>query len=227
MIAGIDTLNKLKKWALDLIFPEVCLGCQKKGDVLCENCVLSIRRAERETDTRIYACFDYRDPVIKRAIWNFKLYKRMHLASTLGGLLHEVMSEEVSGMRMYASGQSILVTPVPLSKSRKKTRGYNQAERIARSFCYIGNTDSKNTFELRGDIVTKVRDTSPQARIANRTKRLENIKGAFKINNESMVKGRTIIVIDDVTTTGGTLLELMKILKNAGAKKVVGFAVAH
>lgn len=223
----LNTINSAWGTVLDLLFPQACIGCQKKGDVLCEICTLDIRRAERETDRHIYACFDYRDPVIKRAIWNLKYYKRMHLANKLGVLLHESLIEEISDMRIYSSGKPILVTPVPLSKSRKKTRGYNQAEQIAKSFCNYGNSYTENTFEMAHNVLSKVKDTSPQARIANRTKRLTNIKGAFAINAPDKVKGRTIIVIDDVTTTGGTLLEIIKILKSAGAKKVVGFAVAH
>ena len=56
---------------------------------------------------------------------------------------------------------------------------------------------------------------------------MENVRGVFEIKNPEIVKGRTIVVIDDVTTTGGTISEIIKILKKAGAKKVVGFAVAH
>ena len=128
-----------------------------------------------------------------------------------------------SDMRIYTD-QSILVIPVPLSRSRGKERGYNQAEIIARGFI---DASDEGIFELRGDIINKKLDTKPQARITNRTERLRNIKNVFEVKNQIDVKGRTIIVIDDVTTTGGTLNEIIKILKKSGAKKVVGFAVAH
>ncbi|MEK7106073.1 MAG: phosphoribosyltransferase family protein, partial [Patescibacteria group bacterium] len=64
-------------------------------------------------------------------------------------------------------------------------------------------------------------------RITNRNERLKNVKGVFEIKNPEVVKGRTIIIIDDVTTTGGTIKEILKLLKNSGAKKAVGFTVAH
>jgi ComF family protein len=170
------------------------------------------------------ACFDYRDPLIKKAIWNLKYYHRSHLGQTLGKLLYESFVEDISDMRIYASGQAILVIPVPLSPMRKKTRGYNQAERIARGFCDCGG---REVLELKNNIIIKKIDTLPQAKITNRARRLKNIKGVFEIKNKESVKGRTIIVIDDVTTTGGTITEIMNMLKKSGAKKVVGFAVAH
>ena len=82
-------------------------------------------------------------------------------------------------------------------------------------------------FELKNHIVFKKIDTLPQAKITNRKRRLENVRGVFDIKNPENIKGKTIIIIDDVTTTGGTILEIMKILKKSGAKKVIGFAVAH
>jgi ComF family protein len=203
------------------------LGCDNRGAILCDNCIASVRRAERETDSHIIAGYDYRDPLIKKAVWNLKYYRRIHLGNKLGVMLYDVLLEDISDMREYAKGQPIYVIPVPLSKSRQKVRGYNQADRIARSFCSIGNRDSETIFELQNDVVMKKTNTLPQARIANRNERLSNIKGAFEVKNQAQISGRTIIVIDDVTTTGGTLLEIIKILKKAGAKKVVGFAVAH
>ena len=191
---------------------------------MCQNCVIKIPKAERETERGIMACFDYRDPLIKKAIWNLKYYHRSHLGQTLGKLLYESFVEDISDMRIYASGQAILVIPVPLSPMRKKTRGYNQAERIARGFCDCGG---REVLELKNNIIIKKIDTLPQAKITNRARRLKNIKGVFEIKNKESVKGRTIIVIDDVTTTGGTITEIMNMLKKSGAKKVVGFAVAH
>jgi competence protein ComFC len=217
-------IKKIANWLLNILFVESCLGCQSKDEILCQNCLIKIRRAERETERGIMACFDYRDPLIKKAIWNLKYYRRSHLGPTLGRLLYESFIEEISDMKIFASGQPILVIPVPLSKMRAKTRGYNQAERIARGFCDCGGVE---ILELKNNILIKKIDTLPQARITNRARRLKNIKSVFEIKNSESVKGRTIIVIDDVTTTGGTITEIMNILKKSGAKKVVGFAVAH
>ncbi len=217
-------LKSLIDGVLDLLFPEKCLGCGKKGSALCPLCIARLRRAERETNPHIIACFDYRDPVVKRAIWSLKYHTRRHLGSTLGELLYESLIEEIAEMREFTKGSPICVIPVPLSRTRKKKRGYNQAEVIARGFCRSGG---QNIFEPRNDIIVKKIDTLQQARITNRTIRLRNISGAFHIEKPNDIKGRTIIIVDDVTTTGGTMNEIINVLKKSGAKKVVGFAVAH
>ena len=221
---GINLIKSIKWWVLDLMFPEVCFGCKKRGASLCDNCILRIRRAERETESAIFAVYDYRDPLIKRAIWNLKYYHRLSLGRKLGMYLYEAFIEEVSDMRIYTSGLPIIVIPVPLSHGRAKKRGYNQAEIIAKGFCDSGN---KEVLELRTDILKKKVETKPQARITNRNERLRNIRDVFEIKNPDIVKGRTIIIIDDVTTTGGTIKEILKLLKASGAKKVVGIALAH
>ena len=134
------------------------------------------------------------------------------------------MMEEISDIRILAKGQSILVIPVPLSRKRARARGYNQAKAIAENFC---DYDDEKVFELKNNIVIKKVDTEPQARISNRNSRLKNVRGAFEIIKPDIVKGRIVIVIDDVTTTGATMSEIMKIIKVSGAKKVLGFAIAH
>lgn len=209
---------------LELLFPSKCLGCNISGEILCQNCINKLEPAERETERNIIASYDYRDPIIKKAIWKLKYYGSPYLGERLGQLLYADLVEDVALLQMFSQGSPILVIPVPISKDRKKGRGYNQSEVIARSFC---NSAERNVFELKNNLVTKIINTLPQARLTNRNKRLKNIKGAFKITDEERIKDRTVIVIDDVTTTGGTITEIMKILKKSGAKKVIGFAVAH
>jgi ComF family protein len=217
-------LLMITDWFLDIVFPQTCLGCKARGVIICEVCIVKIHTAERETAPNILTCYDYQDPIIKSAVWNLKYYRKRHLGSILGQLLHANLIEDISDIKTFASARPILVVPTPLSRNRNKTRGYNQAEILAKNFCAC---ETKEVFELRNDLICKKIDTAPQARIENRAKRIENIRGAFKATNEADIRGRTIIVIDDVTTTGATLTEIMKILKNAGAKRVVGFALAH
>ena len=212
---------------LDLVFSANCVGCKKKGPILCELCLLRIKHTDRERATGISAVFDYRDPIIKSAIWELKYKGKKHIAQILGETLYEYMMEELSDLHELAKGQQIIIVPIPLSKHRMHERGYNQAHLIAK---YFALQAPAGMCELLTDILQKIKDTPPQARLTNRKKRLENISGAFSLNPKfdvDSLRGRTIIVIDDVTTTGGTLTEAMKILKSAGAKKVVAFAVAH
>jgi len=217
-------IKSTKNFLLDILFPTKCLGCEIKSEILCNSCMIQIRTAERETDTNILAVFDYRDPLIKKAIWELKYHHKRYLGERLGQLLYEFLIEDVSEMKIDVSGRAIFVIPTPISNKKTKIRGYNQALAIAKGFC---SSAEVGVFELKNKIVIKKIENIPQAKIANRKQRLENVKGVFEIKNPEIVKGRTIIIIDDVTTTGGTIAEIMRILKKAGAKKVVGFAVAH
>lgn len=214
----------IKNFLLDILFPVNCLGCQVKNEILCNNCTGVIKLAERETGTDILAVFDYRDLVIKKAIWELKYHHKRYLGERLGQLLYEFLIEDISDLKTIVSGKAICVIPTPISNKKTKVRGYNQAQAIAKGFCAQAQS---GTFELKNNIVFKKVDNLPQAKITNRKRRLENVRGVFAVKNPEMIKGRTIIVIDDVTTTGGTITEIMKILKSSGAKKVVGFAVAH
>ena len=220
----IYRIKHINKWIIDAILPQVCLGCKTRGESICDSCFLKIRRTERETSSDINACFDYRDPLIKKAIWDLKYHGYFSIGYKLGQLLYEEFLENITEIRMYSEGRPICIIPVPLHISRQKERGYNQAKIIASGFC---NSEGKEIFELKNDIIIKQINTLQQAKITNRNKRLKNMNGAFKIINPEKIKGRTIILIDDVTTTGGTLMEIIKILKKSGAKKVIGLAVAH
>jgi ComF family protein len=217
-------IKLIGNFLLNIIFPIKCLGCKKKDSIICDNCIVNIRLTERQTEEKIQAVFDYRDLLIKKAIWELKYHHKRYLGDKLGQLLYEYLIEDISELKIEVPSRTIYVIPVPISNKKTKLRGYNQAYYIAQGFC--GKAGPK-IFELKDNIIFKKIDTIPQAKITNKKKRLENVRGVFKIKNEEMVKGRTIIIIDDVTTTGGTIIEIMKILKKAGAKKVVGFTVAH
>lgn len=217
-------IKEIKKLILDILFPTKCLNCGIRDEILCNNCISKIKLAERETEKNILAVFDYRDEIIKKAIWELKYHHKHYLGEKLGQLLYEFLIEDISDLKIEVSGRSIYVIPVPISSNKTRIRGYNQSLAIAKGFC--NQTDAK-VFELKNKIIFKKIDTIPQAKITDRRRRLENVRGVFEIKNKEKIKGRTIIVIDDVTTTGGTINEIMGVLKKAGAKKIIGFAVAH
>lgn len=232
MTNALEKVKSVWEYILTIFFPDTCAGCKKKDTLLCEFCIQNTRHPERDLPKDIYAACDYRNPQIKRALLFLKYYKKRRLGEILGQILSERLMEEISDIRMYTLGAPIIIIPVPLSKKRNKERGYNQAEDIARGFVkkvHTANNLSNPLFEIQNEIIIKDKDTKPQAKITNRNERLSNVKNCFKINpkNNFSLKGRTVIVIDDITTTGSTITEVMKILIEAGAKKVVGFAVAH
>jgi competence protein ComFC len=215
------------KKVLEILLPTYCIGCKKKNEAICELCLSKIRTAEREPARHISAVFDYRDSLIKKIVWELKYNNKKLYAEILGQKMYHEMLEEISDLNLFSRGSPILVIPVPLSKPRLKKRGYNQSVLIAQAMV---NMSSPKIMTIEDNIIIKTKDTPPQARIVKRNKRLENIKGAFSFRNieaENFIKGRTIIILDDVTTTGGTIHEIMKLLESAGAKKVVGLALAH
>ena len=213
---------------LDIIFPVNCLGCEKSGKNLCLECLASSPSAERECANWIFPALDYRHPPIKKAIGALKYKGKKSLASVLAELLHGRILEELADLRIMENFIDPVLIPIPLENKRYKERGFNQAELICKELVKL---DENINFTLRGDILIKIKDTKHQAQIENRSERLKNIINSFGLKNgeesKKEIKGRNIILLDDVITTGATLTEAKKILKKAGARKVIAFTVAH
>ena len=209
---------------LDIVFPVNCASCGKRGEELCLKCLTDAGEAERECAKWIYPLYDYRNPAIKKAVWLLKYKNRKKLAKVFAEALYGRILEELADLSVLENFRAPFLIPIPLSKSRLRERRYNQAELICQELIQL---DQNKNFILEKTILIKPKDTPHQARIENRTQRLKNIVGSFAIENEELVKGRNIIMIDDVTTTGATLTEAEKVLKNAGARKVIAFTVAH
>lgn len=214
----------MKNSIFDIILPIKCFNCGIKNEIFCKNCVEMIKTTEETISENMLAVFDYKDPVIKKAIWLLKYHHKLYLGRKLGQMLYQFLIEDISEIRTMSPGPNIFVIPVPISKKRFSSRGYNQSEIIAKGLCL---SCSENILELRNDIIYKNIETIPQAKILNRKMRLKNIKDVFKIKKPEIIKNRTILIIDDVITTGATINEIIRILKKAGAKKVIGIALAH
>jgi len=117
-------------------------------------------------------------------------------------------------------GKEMILVPVPLHKSRKKKRGFNQAEVIGEYLSQTYNISMQNA-------LVRVRDTFPQAQIHRRIDRKKNIAGAFKTKDVMSVSGKNILLIDDVFTSGSTAQEAARALKKDGAAKVFLYTLAH
>lgn len=213
---------------LDIFFPTKCISCGHSGTELCTKCLSDAPLAERETAKWIFPLYDYRHPPIKKALWLFKYKGKKRLASIFAEIIYDKILEELSDLSIMENFNNAILIPIPLSAKRYRERGYNQAELICRELIRL---DKNENFKLELNILIKPKETEHQARIHNRAERLKNIIGSFTIKNEKenseLLKGRNIILIDDITTTGATLNEARKILKQAGARKVIAFTVAH
>ncbi len=214
---------------LDIIFPEKCISCQKFGVSLCLDCIKKAPRAERESANWIFPIFDYRDPIIKKSLWSLKYKGKRRLANVFADIIYEEILEELSELSMMENLIEPILIPIPLSTKRYRERGFNQAELICKELIKINETRNGLSLKLENNILIKTKDTKHQARIKNRNERLKNIIETFAIKDEvkNLIKNKNIILIDDITTTGATLNEARKILKQNGARKVIAFTVAH
>jgi ComF family protein len=136
------------------------------------------------------------------------------------GPLGKMLADAVSELLLGCESRPLLV-PVPLHRSRRRSRGFNQAELIARAALkYL-----PSHFEFAPAVLIRRRETISQVGLS-REERMENMRDAFRVSDPS-VQGRNVIVVDDVMTTGTTLSECARVLKQAGAEKVWAATVAR
>lgn len=223
----MHTLFSFFIYITDTIFPRRCGGCNINGTLLCEKCIAHIPRTPSSTHPFIIAVFDYRNPIIRRAIWLFKYKNVRGFAEIFGEKLYDEIVGDLGDSLHFSTSipasETFLLIPIPIHKKRLRRRGYNQSELIARA---ITKNDAGNIFELASKALVRVRETKPQARSVKRVERLQNLRGAFRAD-PALVRGKHIIIIDDVATTGATLSEARKALLSAGARSVRAYAVAH
>jgi ComF family protein len=212
---------------LNVIFPVNCISCGKNEEILCIDCLSKSPPAERESLKWIFPLFDYRHPPIKKAIWFLKYKGKRNVATIFAENIYSRIIEEMSDLSPLENFRQPILIPIPLSPKRKRERGFNQTELICNKLENLDKNNLIKTFKLEKNILIKPKDTKHQAQIEDRSKRLKNIIGSFVVKNSEKIKGKNIILIDDVTTTGATLNEAKKVLKQAGAKKIIAFVVAH
>lgn len=229
-------LTSLKETIVDLIFPKFCLGCEKEGEWLCRNCSQKIlevetqvcpecsrisplgryckRHQKRWGISGIIVATYYEEGPIKELIHNFKYNHIFELGPVLGEYLVKVLKKND---KLLAG--NLLITAVPLHFWRRSQRGFNQSEILAD---YLS---SRLELPKNFKILRKIRLTSPQVKFSG-AKRRENLKNSFVFTKKINFLGRTLIIVDDVTTTGTTLNECARVLRKAGAKKVWGLVVS-
>jgi ComF family protein len=182
------------------------------GDGRCPNC-----RDSEPGFERAVSFGEYEDEL--RGLIHLLKYEGVTpAASPLGGMLAQAIQELLSGRGLI----NPLLIPVPLHKNRRRTRAFNQAELIADAAA----KHLSPRLEVAGGILLRQRDTISQVGLS-REERMENMRGAFCVTDPSRVKGRIIIVVDDVMTTGTTLSECARVLKQAGAERVWAVTVAR
>ena len=228
-------IKKIYANILDLIFPKYCFGCEKEGNWLCQECQPKILPVQTQTCPNckkiteagqycsrcrkltalsgvIVACYFEEGP-IKELIHNFKYNHILEISQILGDLLINALKDQQN------LGKNLLITAVPIHYLRKARRGYNQAEILAD---YVS---TKLNLPKNFNLIKKIRKTKPQVQTEGAARR-KNLINSMKICKGLKLKSKTIIVVDDVFTTGTTLNECARILKVAGARRVWGLVVA-
>lgn len=186
-----------------------CLKCGKslKDDSAeyCEDC----RNANHIFD-RGRALYEY--DTVKEAVYRFKYEGRKEYADFFGKELADKLGREIKEWKADA------IVPVPLHKDREKKRGYNQTALVAR---VLGR---KLNIPVNEKIICRKKATAVQKKLKGK-ERQNNLKNAFKIGQND-VKLKTIIVVDDIYTTGTTMDEMARCLKNAGVREVYCISLA-
>jgi ComF family protein len=152
--------------------------------------------------------------VIRNVIHNFKYGRQLHLRHLIGRWLIEGMDDpRLAGLPFH------LIVPVPLHPARKRERGFNQAELLAREL-------HRATGISLGDALQRIRYTTTQTQF-DRTQRMENLRGAFRLRQGRDVQDFRILLVDDVLTTGSTLSECAHVLRRGGAYSVHALTAAR
>lgn len=211
-------MNKIFEDIMNFIFPPRCPVCDSYVETYggwCEECLLSAVKVERvPLAPEMLKIID--------AAWALGSYQ-----GTLGRLIRRLkfQCDRSALPKLHTFLQAAerkfpdelsetdVITAVPLYKAREKERGFNQTEKIF-SVC----------FEIE-KVLERVRETIPQYELTAE-ERKENLKGAFSLEEGTEVKGKNILLVDDIMTTGTTFFECAKALKNAGAEKIYVLALA-
>jgi len=233
---------EFKRMALDLLFPQRCIGCGKEGSLICPSCQSSLSIVAppicplcgRPQPSGIVcpSCIKWRAPsassgqaqidgirspyrfdgVMRQAIHQLKYRNLRTLAAPLAKLLHNYLDNNT------VPGEVLVA--VPLHPKRLKERGYNQSALLATE---LGKLTGLPVIE---DFLVRQQPTPPQAKTASVEERRNNVSEAFICRNDGL-RNRQVILIDDVSTSGATLNACAQALKAAGAASVWGLVMAR
>lgn len=219
----------------------VCRDCWSKVEswegLICQRCGLPVI-SERAADSAQVLCgacragdrgFDlartfgiYRGN-LRLLILQMKFRRRERLGKRLGSLLVRAWEK----LERSVEGESPLVVPVPLFRSREKERGFNQARRLAEELArQVVKSSRGRKLKVEDGLLIRKRPTLPQAGLKYAARR-ENVRGAFGVARPGTLRGRQVVLVDDVMTTGATLSACAKALKKGGASKVFALALAR
>ena len=225
-------LSGVREAALELLFPLSCVGCRDEGAVICARCLEGAERlaapfcqrcanpgvegvcrwclADPPALDSLYAAFRF-DGVMREAVHRFKYSGLRAAAAQLASLLAEAVPVEAR--------QADFLAPVPLHRRRLRSRGYNQSLLLAGELGRLWHRP------VHRRLLERVGNPAPQVETRSQEERRRNVAGCFVCREE--LAGASVLLVDDVATTGSTLGECAAVLKAAGAARVDGAALAR
>ena len=208
------------KFVLDLFFPPICGICGKfDKNWICENCREKLNLKRKFIITNIYGkeykkfIFLYLYEDIRNLILDYKFNGKSYLYHTFCRVIlddNEICNE----LKKYDS-----IIPVPMSKNKKSRRGYNQTELISKSLA------KELGLEYNNKSLVKIKSNQTQSTLTEK-ERFENVKNVFEVEHKELIKGKNIILFDDILTTGATIDECSKVLKKNGVNDIVVLTLA-
>lgn len=164
------------------------------------------------SNCKIYACCLY-DEIIKILIKDLKYKSQKKLAPLQAQIMYEYWQE-------LNLKEEYLILPVPIHLHRKKERKYNHMDLVADEFAKLTGLKANKNFLIR------IKDTQKQFKL-HKQERIKNIKNAFDINPKELIeKDKKLLIIDDITSSGITLEEIIKVLKKNGYKNIMALTLA-
>jgi ComF family protein len=170
----------------------------------------------------IFVLFDYQNKIVRILVKSIKYKNNYNLRKRIAGYLYEELLDICSEVALFEGAPPLLV-PMPMGKMEKRKRGFNQCEELCREIKKIGG----GNIEISYNTLKKVKETERQTTLSRR-EREKNVKNCMIAQtSQRPTLGTSIIVLDDVFTTGASLSEARRALLEAGAKRVIGLFIAH
>ncbi len=220
--ASIFLAKKLTKKLESIVFPPCCAICGKlNSKKCCKDCEKRINsqlnlnienKAGYYFEKHMYL-FKYKNE-IRNLILDYKFRDKSYLYELFAKIITK--NEKICGILEKYD----IIIPVPIHKKRKKQRGYNQSELVARQI-------SKNiaNLQLENKAFIKIKNNKPQSTLSKK-QRKQNVKNVYKLENKGKIENKNIVLFDDIYTTGNTANEIAKILKQNGANKILVLTIA-
>lgn len=214
---------------LNIIYPPVCGFCGKiDKNYFCEECRSKLDKIRKDkveeynekNFKKHYYVFEYTG-IIREKLIDYKFNDKSYLYKTFEKTL--INNKKICE---FIKAYDIII-PVPIHKKRKKERGYNQSSLIINEFAKELKKSYEKKIKINNKILYKVKNTNKQSML-NKYERKANIDNAYKINEDmiNLIENKNILIFDDIYTTGSTVNECAKMLKNAKPNKIDVFTYA-